>query len=73
MRKTNKRRLDLDFAKLSFIWVPYLHKGKKNQNDTNYHHYSTPTPLGEPQAVDEATNDANESKAGSTWVQRAST
>jgi hypothetical protein len=73
-RKANKRQLHLDFAKLPFIWVPYLHKGKrKNQNDTNYHSYSIPTPSRKPQAADRGRNNANESKAGHTLVQRAST
>jgi hypothetical protein len=64
----------MNFVKFSFFGVPYLHKGKrKNQNNTNYHHYSTPASLGEPRAADGGMNDANKFEVGHTWVQRAST
>jgi hypothetical protein len=61
----NKRRSYLDVVRLSFIRVPYLHKGKKrNKKDTNYHHYSTLAPSGELWPTKGMTYDANESEAG---------
>jgi hypothetical protein len=51
----------------------YTKARKRNKKDQNYHHYSTPTPLGESQATEGRTYDANESEALRAWVQKVYT
>jgi hypothetical protein len=62
--KANKRRSYLDVVRLSFIWVPYLHKLPP---------LLYPAPSGELRAAEGRTYDVNESEARRVWVQRVST
>jgi hypothetical protein len=50
----------------------YIKAKKRNKKDTTYHHYSTPVPSGEAWAIERRTYNANVSKAGRAWAQKAS-
>jgi hypothetical protein len=74
MRKVNRMRLCLDLPRKPFHLTRYfLHTQVQKNNDVNYHHYNSLTPLGGLRATEGRTCDASQSEAGCTWIQREST